>query len=359
MTVERMKGRLLRAATVRERIRLLKRTALSQDGVVLIAILWIFAALALIALSFSKESFVEAAAARNSQALEKSYFVARAGIAAAIYQLIQQRSIPSNQQLEQQETINPIDTGIITGSFGGGIYRVNIQDESGKINLNIVAEDQLRKLIEASGIEKHDSDIIADSILDWRDSDLLHRMNGAEEDYYQTLNPPYKAKNMRLDTVEELLLVRGITPEYFYGYPERSPKGDIIYRYGLSRYITVYPFNSSRPQINVNFAPLPVLMSINGMTPEAAQLIYERRLSKPFKNVQEITREIPAPLGAMTMQLLSTDQTGVFTLTASAGAENSKVRRVLRTVISLDGSETRYRTLYWNENVPDYEGAIQ
>jgi general secretion pathway protein K len=331
----------------------------SDSGVVLIAILWIFVALALIALSFSKESFVEAAAARNSQALEKSYYVARAGIAAAIYQIIQQRSTPPTQQLELQETLNPVDTGNITGSFGGGIYRVNIQDESGKINLNNAPEEQIRKLMEASGIDKHDSDIITDSILDWRDSDLLHRMNGAEDDYYETLNPPYKTKNGRFDTLEELLLVKGITPEYFYGYPEKSPKGDLIYKFGLSRCLTVYSNYSNSPQINVNFAPLPVLISISGMTPEAAQLIYERRLAKPFKNVQEITREIPVTLGATTLQFLATNQTGLFTLTASAGAENSKVRRVLRTVISLDAGETRYRTLYWNENVPDYEGAIQ
>ena len=106
-------------------------------------------------------------------------------------------------------------------------------------------------------------------------------MNGAEDDYYQTLNPPYKSKNGRFDTVEELLLVKGITPTYFYGYPERTVDGSVIYRYGLSRYFTVY---SNRNQINVNYAPLPVLLSVPGMPAEAATLIYERRLVKPFKN---------------------------------------------------------------------------
>ncbi len=349
MTAERLKKRWFHRRT-----RSLRVADPAENGVVLIAVLWIFVALAVIALSFSKESVVEVAAARNSQSLEKSYFVARAGIAAVLYQLIQKRLFPAAQQLELQETVDPIDAGVVSGKFGGGVYKVDVQDESGKININRVPEEQLRKLLESLEIESHDVDVIADSIMDWRDSDLLHRMNGAENDYYETLNPPYEAKNGNIDALEELLLIRGITPEYFYGYPERSPDGSIQYRYGLSRCLTVY---SNTTQVNVNFAPLPVLLSINGMTPEAARLIYERRLSRPFKNVQEITRDLQAPLSPATTPSLSTTQTNIYTLTASASEENSKVRRVIRTVINIDGSETRFRTLYWNENVPDYEGS--
>jgi general secretion pathway protein K len=324
------------------------------DGVILIALLWILAALSAIALSFSRESFVEVAAARNAQSLEESYFVARAGIAATIYQLLQKHLTPSVQQAGSQDVPDPVDLGSVTGSLGGGVYRVDIQDESGKINVNTVSEPQLRALVEASGIGKPDADIITDSILDWRDADNETRLNGAEDDYYQTLNPPYNAKNGRIDTVEELLLVRGITTDYFYGHPERAPDGSVLYKYGLSRCLTVF---STRNQININFAPLPVLLSIPGMPPQAAQMIYDRRHVKPFKNLEEVIREIPVPLGATTLPFLATEQTGIYTLTASAQAGNSKVRRVIRTVVSLNrGGRTQYQTLYWNENIPDYEG---
>ncbi len=328
---------------------------LCESGVILIALLWILMALSVIALSFSKESFVEVAAARNAQSLESAYFVARAGIAATIYQLLQRRFTPSVRQIELQESPDQLDLGNVTGKFGGGIFHVDIQDETAKVNLNMASEEQLRNLLEVSGIDKHDADIIADSILDWRDTDKLHRMNGAEDDYYQTLNPPYNAKNGRMDTVEELLLVRGVTPEYFYGYPERAPDGSVTYRYGLSRYFTVY---SSANRINVNFAPLPVLLSVPKMPPEAARMIYERRRIRPFKDLAEITRELPVNLEAGTLGALITQQTGTYTLTASAHGEHSKARRVIRTVITLDPRETKqYRTLYWNENVPDYESA--
>ena len=332
------------------------RRLATEEGVILIALLWILVALSVIALSFSRESFVEVAAARNTQSLEKAYFIARAGIESTIYQLIQRRLNPSVRQAGFQETPDPIDLGFVTGSLDGGSYRVEIQDESGKININTVSEEQLRLLIEASGINEQDGDVIADSILDWRDGDTLYRLNGAEDDYYQSLDPPYDARNGRIETIEELLLIRGITADYFYGHPERTPDGSVIYKYGLSRFLTVYS-TRSQSRINVNYAPLPVLLSIPGMPLQAAKMIYERRLTQPFKNLADVTREIPAPLGANVLSRLSVEQTGVFTLTASAQAENSRARRIIRAVVTLSrGNNSEYRTLYWNENVPYFEG---
>jgi len=325
----------------------------TDSGVILIALLWILTALSVIAISFSRESFMEVAAGRNVQSLEMSYFIARAGIETTIYQLLQKRSPSSLQSTAVSETPDPLDLGTVNGTFAGGSYQVDIQDESGKININLISEQQLTALVAASGIGQPDAGIITDSILDWRDTDTAHRINGAEDDYYQTMNPPYKAKNGRIDTVEELLLIRGVTPEYFYGRSEKAPDGSVKYLYGLSRLLTVY---SVRSQININFAPLAVLKSIPGMPEQAAEMIYERRRIKPFKDVAEMNREIPIPLSAQAMQLLTTGQSGILTLTAAAHTENSKARRIVRTIISLSpGASTMYQTLYWNENVSDYE----
>jgi general secretion pathway protein K len=328
----------------------------SENGVILIALLWILVALSVIALSFSKESVVEVGAARNTRDLERSYFVARAGIASATYKLIQKRFLPRLQQLELADSPDPLDLGLDAGKFGGGEYTVRIQDESGKINLNFSSEDQLRRVIEATGIPKNDGDIIVDSILDWRDVDTAHRINGAEDDYYQSLDHPYQAKDGRMDTIEELLLIRGVTSDYFFGHPEKTQDGSIIYRYGLARCFTIY---STTNRINVNFAPLPVLMSVPGLTPQAAELIYERRKTKPFANVAEIVQTLPVTLEPSAIALLATDQTGVYSLSASAHMDNSKVQRVIRAVISLDPREkNQYRALYWNENISDYQGMI-
>jgi DNA uptake protein ComE-like DNA-binding protein len=58
---------------------------------------------------------------------------------------------------------------------------------------------------------------IIDAILDWLDPDDIARPNGAEREYYAGLSPPYAPKNGPFETVEELLLVKGITPQLLYG----------------------------------------------------------------------------------------------------------------------------------------------
>lgn len=323
----------------------------AERGVILVALLWILVALSVIGLTFAREGFVEVAAARNARDLTRAYYAARAGIAAAVFRLYQKRFVPPVRGVELETVADPLDQGKVVGTAGEGAYEVEVQDESGKINVNMAGEEQLRSLMEALGIPKPDADVIVDSILDWRDPDNLHRLSGAEDDYYQTLDPPYRAKNGRFDAVEELLLVRGVTPDYFYGHQEAGPDGAMVDRYGLARCLTVY---SNRVQINVNYAPLPVLLSIPGMPPDAARWIYERRSTKLFRDLQELTKELPATLGT-SAQYLSTTDTLIYTLTSYGRMENSRVRRVIRTVVNLSDPRdpARYRIIYWNENVPN------
>ena len=98
--------------------------------------------------------------------------------------------------------------------------RYGLEDESSRLNLNIlIMADQLvsdggRTLLMAlPGM----NDDIADAILDWMDEDDESRPYGAERDYYERLDPPYTTKNGPLDTVEELLLIRGVTPQLLFG----------------------------------------------------------------------------------------------------------------------------------------------
>ena len=88
-------------------------------------------------------------------------------------------------------------------------------------------------------------------------------------------------------------------------------------------------------------------------------MIYERRQMQPFRATAEINREIPFPIGAGVMARLTTAQTGILTLTAEAHEEGSRVRRVIRAIVSLDsgGMQNPYHVLYWNENISDYEGG--
>jgi type II secretory pathway component PulK len=99
--------------------------------------------------------------------------------------------------------------------------RFGLTDESSKLHLNLATEAQLLTLVSAvvEDDEEMDPQQIVDAILDWRDPDSVSR--GEEEEtegeYYRNLDKPYRIKNGPFDTVEELLLVKGVTNEILYG----------------------------------------------------------------------------------------------------------------------------------------------
>jgi DNA uptake protein ComE-like DNA-binding protein len=97
--------------------------------------------------------------------------------------------------------------------------RFGFVDESGRININQLLQfgldetqtrDVLMYLPEMT-------EEVADAILDWVDDDEEPRDYGAESDYYSSLDPPYYAKNAKFESIDELLQVAGVTPEYLYG----------------------------------------------------------------------------------------------------------------------------------------------
>ena len=154
--------------------------------------------------------------------------------------------------------------------------RYGLMDESAKLNLNNLpnmglSNDDLNTLMmKIPGVTIE----ISDAILDWIDSDDTKNPYGAESETYQQMNPPYKAKNGPFETIDELLLVNGITPALLYGEDanrnglldpnendgDASPptdNADGILNHGLVAYFSVHGRESNRKRdgtlkINVN-----------------------------------------------------------------------------------------------------------
>jgi type II secretory pathway component PulK len=130
-------------------------------------------------------------------------------------------------------------------------FRFGVSDEAGKINVNALLD-----LDGGQGNVGHDilmklpnmTEDVANSILDWLDPDDTPRSDGAESDYYSALPVPYRAKNGPLDSLEELLLVKGVTPELLFGNdrnrngvldPDEDDGSGQVDR-GWSAFLTVY-----------------------------------------------------------------------------------------------------------------------
>ena len=139
--------------------------------------------------------------------------------------------------------------------------RIGITDEASKLNINVATREQLMILVSAATAERDEIDAgeLVGAILDWRDadSDAQTQEGDTEGKYYDQLIRPYRVKNGPLDTIEELLLVKGMDGRIMYGEDydrnglltpneddgdERFPPddGDGFLNLGLLPYITVH-----------------------------------------------------------------------------------------------------------------------
>ena len=123
------------------------------------------------------------------------------------------------------------------GSYAG--LRFGLQDESARLNVNALPileenSDAILPTLAAAGDQASEVDTdniavsllmalpgmteeVADAILDWIDEDDEAREFGVETDYYEALPTPYSAANGSIRSVDELLLVRGVTPTLLFG----------------------------------------------------------------------------------------------------------------------------------------------
>jgi general secretion pathway protein K len=317
----------------------------SQRGIVLLLVLWILSVLMVIAMSFSFITRTDAYSALAFKEGVENKFLAEAGIERGIMELVY-RSVNGGQAitLEGMEVLKT-DGRAYNGKLGNGSYRYRVTDESGKININALTDASgivMKNLLIHSGVSTENADVIVDSILDWKDADDLHRLNGAESDYYLSLPNPYRAKDAPFDTLEELLLVRGVTPEILFGSDRKK---------GILRFLTVAPVVSS--VINVNVAPREVLMAIPGMTADLADLVISDRESDDPSALQKVMDDIQIGLGpnyAPISQFIGTGDSNTFSIEATGFKDSEKKGYLIRAVVTFEGRQ-RYRYLYYKSPV--------
>lgn len=92
----------------------------------------------------------------------------------------------------------------------GREVRYGLRDEASRLDVNVAEREQLLLL---PGITEE----AADAIIDWRDEDDEVTGQGGESAYYLALDPPYRAKNGPLESLDELLRVKGVDPIMLYG----------------------------------------------------------------------------------------------------------------------------------------------
>jgi general secretion pathway protein K len=271
----------------------------NERGIVLIIVLWAMMILMVLAAELSLSSRIEGRTANVYQQDTTAYYLATAGIHRVMYRVLRAQQQGRNllnmgiggqfgqqrgglgqgqagqnpQNGEEEDLWLRADGRWKKEEFGAGGYWVRVMDESGKINLNQVDEATLRQTFVNLGFDQETGELLTDTIQDWRDTDPLVRLHGAENDYYQGLPVPYPAKDGPFDSIEELLLIRGVTPALFYG--REGP--------ALQQLFTVY--NSGGGNVNLLTANPLVLRAVLGVDADAARDLVQRRATSTGANM--------------------------------------------------------------------------
>jgi len=215
-----------------------RRTPKNRRGVVLVLVLVVVVVLALAGFTFSELMLVEYKAADLSQRQAQARLCADSGL--QMVRLFMAQPTETIDQLggwyelafanHPGVLVADSDAAVERGRFtvvaptvdeaGNRDVRFGLEDESARLNLMTLLEaensspDAARQILLQLPNMREDT---AAAILDWIDSDDQQREGGAEIDYYADLDPPYAPRNGPLETVEELLLVRGVTPALLFG----------------------------------------------------------------------------------------------------------------------------------------------
>jgi len=350
----------------------------STGMALIIAMIAIFVMTALAA-GFALSMKVEARLAQNADSEQQLLWLGRSGVELARYVLSQQLTIPN----EPYDSLNQVwagGTGDINTSnsalcglsidhfpVGDGTVTVKIIDLERKMNINTANAQAIQQALTLMGVDASEISVVSDSILDWIDPDDAPRAAGAESDYYQGLAVPYYAKNAPIDNLSELLLVKGVTQEMYWGsnatnHPPSvfqhklgfgtSPGQAPDYPFGLVNIFT--PVSSGR--ININTADTNVLQMIPGVDAATAAAIVQQRAGPdgmegneddvPYRTVGQLSATGLSPQFASQLGNLCTVRSLTFEVHVTAQIGDYQ-REYVAILYRNSGTDIQVVSFYW------------
>ena len=306
----------------------------NADGFILVAVLWIIAALATLATIFSVYVINAATAFTVHDERLQAEGCARAAIELAVYQLA--ANPPGAQQGAQQAAPT---RGRFVFRIGNAQITAEFNSETARIDLNAAPKELLAGLFAALGAAPANAQAYADRIVAWRSPPSADIADN-EASNYRAAGLIYAPRGSQFPHASELGLVLGI-PEVMV---ERALP-----------FLTVY---SGRPQINILDAAPQVIAALPGMAPDRLQAVLAARQAAPQDAQAQGVQVLLASLGAA--QALATTQGSKAVRVTARIAFDSGQRMTTEAVIFLTDNGTEpYRILTWRDDVDDAPAAAR
>ena len=190
------------------------RRPFTAHGQALVPVIFVMLILTVLAITFATTAHREIRASVNFDTQTERYFAARGAVNYAMSALAQTSNNGATYGVIPQSADTDANGWM---QVGEAWVKIDAMDTAGLINLNTVTATTLAQI----PVLQQNPDVVA-AITDWRTPGTTPSANGAKSEYYNTLSPSYDSKNGPYDSVEELLLVKGVTPTVLYGNPAGS-----------------------------------------------------------------------------------------------------------------------------------------
>jgi general secretion pathway protein K len=287
-----------------------------QSGIALVLVLWITILVTVASGAFALMARMDQLEANALLSGTQARMIAEAGINLAAVAL-----------RDPDELSRPIADGRpYPRMIDGALLEVRITDERGKLDINAADEQTLFNLFVNNGVAAGDAELLAAAIIDWRDSDAVERVNGAEEEAYLAAGLQVGPANRAFMMVEELLQVLGMSYEL---YRKIEPGVSVFSRSGAP---------------DIAYAPAEALLAMADITPEEALNFVQER------NSQEAGSLVGLSL-AGEQAVMAQGRGLTYSIQAKATMPNG-VWEQIETTIRLGGGGNNglpYRVMRWRE----------
>lgn len=253
-----------------------------RGGVMILTLVVLAGVTALLAAAFAREySETQDTISRLERA--RARIAAESGIARGLAAFVTQDPNLVTQQDEWYTVGNQANDRIVLGDTA---FRMQIVDASSLVNVNTATEFDLQNL----GLSTEQ----IDSLLDWREEGTTPRTDGAKDEFYNSLAYPYNAGLRRLDSLEDVLLIKGFTPATLLQAPTESNVTGVtpqpLYAWATTDSFSPNTDAQGQQKQNINNVQANQLQQAGIPGPVAAAIVARRNTQGPFASMGDVLR---------------------------------------------------------------------
>lgn len=252
----------------------------ARQGSALIVALWALLVLSLLIGGFAFDMTVEAGVTAYFRKRLKAQALAQAGVAHAQSTIVRSLSVKDDAPEEDEEedawirALNLSRGVAVSGmaiELGDGRCTVDIIPEQGRRNVHMLGDEDWEEILDQANIPQDRWGALIDCFNDWVDEGDEHRLLGAESDDSFYEDRGYECKNAPLDTIDELLLVKGFSHAVVFGGVSEEDDGEPLA--GIARWLTTW----GDGKVNLNTASREVLLTVSGLNEQNVEALLEGR----------------------------------------------------------------------------------